>query len=117
MQLSSLREYVKYRIGKVDTTEYNTAIDYAINTIMRNINLELNLDVLRQTYNLTVFAGTQQYSLASDILKMDTIWNNNSYDHELIRICPSDYKTYLSDVDNTTGTLWFYDIYDYNDTT
>jgi hypothetical protein len=114
MVLSEIRSRVYYRVGRGGDTTLNTDILYALNTIQREINLSLNLEELRKVGTITtvISTTTQSYNLADDFLKMVMIWEDNTYDHELLRIRPEEYKYYEDDIDTTTGTLTYYDIYD-----
>ncbi len=112
MILSDLRDRVYYRIGRTGDTTLNSEILDALNMVQRESQLLINFDVLRTSANLTVTSSAQAYNLASDFNKMAMIWVDNTYAHELKRIRPEEYKNYLSDVDTTTGTPLYYDIYD-----
>jgi len=113
MNVNSLITRVKTRVGRPDDdTTLDDPILYALNTVQRENVLSLNIQELLTTSTLTLAASTQSYDLASDFLKMRMIWANNTYDHELLRIFPEEYKNYLSDVDTTEGTPYYYDIYD-----
>ena len=115
MNVNTLIEQVYYRIGRYDAFNqetHHTEILNALNTVQRSINNELNLDELRVTTTLAAVDGTRSYNLASDFLKMDTIWSDGEYSHELRRIYPNEYKNYGSDIDTTEGTLYYYDIFD-----
>lgn len=112
MILSDIRDRVYYRLGRTGDTVLNSEILDALNMVQRENQYLINFDVLRTSANLTVVASTQSYNLASNFNKMYMIWESNSYRHELMRITPEEYKLYLSDVDTTTGTPYYYDIYD-----
>lgn len=119
MTLQDLRQRVYWRTerkseGLEESAQrtLDSEILDALNMTMRECQLLINFGVLRASANLTLAAGTQTYNLATDFNKMCMVWNNSSYDNELLHIIPQEYKTYLSDVDTTRGVPLYYDIYD-----
>lgn len=119
MNVSQLTQRVYYRIGRgqeASAGTYDTDILYALNEVNRLINNTINFKELRKDATLSKVSGTQAYDLATDFSKMVNIWNNASYDSELLKIDASNYKNFLDDVDTTAGQIHYYDIYDVSGT-
>lgn len=113
MTLAELRDRVYYKIGRgSDLSTLNTDILYALNTIQREVNMEVNFRELLTTDSISTSGGTQSYDLPTDFLKMSQIWNNDSYIRELKPIKPNEFKIYLGDVDSNEGDLYYYNIHD-----
>jgi hypothetical protein len=115
MTLTQIKTRVKYRCGVSDSkATYDDAITYACELVQDEIMSLINfssLMVLDKT-SINMTAATQTYSLPTDFWKMSVIWNNTSYERELIRITPPEYKMYLGDLDDTDTTPTYYDLQD-----
>lgn len=115
MTLSDLRTRIYYRVGRgqeASNGTIDTDILYALNNVQRELMDSINFQQLQTSTTISAVASTQAYNLPANFGKMRQIWNNDTYDRELTRIYPNEYKQYLADVDTTEGTIYYYDIYD-----
>ncbi len=115
LQLIEQVYYKTGRHGAYSAETYHNETLNALNQVQRETSLSLNLQELTAFDKTTIFlaANTTNYDLPTDFLKPIIGWDNNRYESELTRIFPQEYKTYLSDIDTTTGTFpRYYDILD-----
>ena len=60
---------------------------------------------------LMLYASTQEYNLPDDFAQMVQIWDTETFNQELKRITPIEYKMHLGDITGNTGTNpIYYDI-------
>lgn len=106
MTPATLIEQVRYRIGLKTDTKLDTQILNALNSVQRESVNMINFQELmvHDKTSLSLSDDTTNYDLPSDFLKMLIVWDNDEYQNELLRIVPTEYKNYLSDVDTTTST-------------
>ena len=115
MTLADLRARILYATGSAGDTTKNTDIQYALERAQDEVIAEINFTELLKldTTSISLTANTQSYALPSDFWKLIVAWNNDTYDSELLRITPTEYKVYLPDVNNYTGTdPVYYDLLD-----
>ena len=114
MNLGQIRLRVLQSCGLADSGDtYKDDVTYAIERTQDEILSMINFACLttHDKTSIALTANTQTFDLPTDFWKMLIMWSDDTYDRELVRITPQEYKVYLSDIDTDTETTpHYYDL-------